>query len=146
MGNLTATPSQRRNVSFKGKQLSFQNGQRSVWRGGVGRLTSDSPSHSWQFLGRRSVSFSEGCLPPSVPPGLHGPATSSSAEPGEASSGKPAGVWIHFLVVQTVAFPQWAGMENTCHPFWQLRRGRERDKGCLSFHKHLEARSHLTKD
>lgn len=40
-----------------------------------------------------------------------------SAETGEASSGKLAGVWIHFLIVQTVVLPQRAGNGDTCHPF-----------------------------
>lgn len=55
-------------------------------------------------------------LPPSFPPGLRVPQISSSAELGEASSGKLAGVWIHFPVAQTDAFLQWAGTETpvTC--------------------------------
>lgn len=58
------------------------------------------------------VLFFQNGLPPSFPPGLRGSATSSSAKLGYTSSGKSAGVWIHFLVVQTDAVSRWAGMET----------------------------------
>ncbi|XP_030795819.1 uncharacterized protein LOC115900090 [Rhinopithecus roxellana] len=77
--------------------------------------------------------------------GLHGSATSSSAELGEASSGKHGGIWIHFLVVQTVAFPQWAGMETPITHSSRSGGSRGRDQGHLSFHKYLEDWSHLAK-
>lgn len=103
MRNVTAIPSQGRTVSLKGKQLLFQNCQ---WLRGAGRMT----LHSCKSLGclwvDNLVTFL--WLPPSFPPGLHGPEIFSSAELGEASSGKLAGIWIHFRVAQTDAFLQWA--------------------------------------